>query len=270
MRHPLPRLSGLRAIPRRLRPRMAPESPRDAGRHPPQAPGQPPGPEAARPRARRSRRGLWPRASSSPTCRLWPANSEPMPRRCASCSPLMPKHRRHTASVTASSMPATMFFSTPRPGATAPWRFHRPIRGSNTVTCWRTITVSGAARPTMKPTTCSSSEAPMSFPCPSCRSISPIPITAIRTSTPISLMPTCWASGLTPCWGRPKFSSTNNISIRDACRWRMTRRWTTWPDTCAARPKPPVRWPWAGLTGRPISRGAFPPKPTLPGRHAAR
>lgn len=32
----------------------------------------------------------------------------------------MPKHRRHTASVTASSMPATMFFATPRPGATAP------------------------------------------------------------------------------------------------------------------------------------------------------
>ncbi len=67
-----------------------------------------------------------------------------MPRRCARLlAAYAAKHRRHTASVTASSMPATMFFSTPRPGATAPWRFHRPIRGSNTVTCWRTITVFG-------------------------------------------------------------------------------------------------------------------------------
>ena len=76
-----------------------------------------------------------------------------------------------------------------------------------------------------------------------------------------------------PMLGTTKFSSTNNISIRDACRWRMTRRWTTRRIPAPRGQSPRFDGRGQGLRadrphvafGLGFGQRAFPPQSTLPG-----
>ena len=76
-------------------------------------------PEVCRVAMPRNPAGGWPKESFSPTCGRSPANSAPMPARCANCWRLMPRRRSRTVSATISSMPRITLSSTPKRATTA-------------------------------------------------------------------------------------------------------------------------------------------------------
>ncbi|MFR4024875.1 MAG: hypothetical protein ACLTZY_02920 [Alistipes indistinctus] len=169
-------------------------------------------------------------------------------------------------------------FLNPGPGATAPWRFHRPIRGSEHGYLLADYYRFGRST--------ADDETNYLFIVGGADVI-PMPVLPQYISDP-DYSDTDIDSDIPYAYllGERTYPMLGTAEIFQYEQYFHTGRLPLAHDASLddlagylrARPKPPVRWPWAGLTGRPTSRGfglgfgqrAFPPQPTLPGRHAAR